>query len=166
MNDHWSKIDDLEIYFSGLQFCGSHSHMCVKRLKLRKQYVSTFAGRLREVMWNFYRIMTQWISFPCSLFLDKPALLLMVPLHEKSDNRSQPGQKLSKKEKWLRNLIKSNLVDSDAWWRAHYEAWSFSNDTTVSRTRRKTWLGWQALSDTANLLITWKLEGAHAKKGD
>lgn len=72
----------------------------------------------------------------------------------------------AKKEKWLRNLIKSNLVDSDAWWRAHYEAWSFSNDTTVSRTRRKTWLGWQALSDTANLLITWKLEGAHAKKGD
>lgn len=95
-------------------------------------------------------------------------------LHVGSDNRSRPGQKLStkKKEKWLRDLIKSSLVDSDAWWRAHYEAWSFPNDTTVSpplhaqekKRKKKTWLGWQALSDTANLLITWKLEGAHAKK--
>lgn len=126
-----------------------------------------FIFRLWEIITDFWHLATQGIYFPCFLFIDKPAaLLLMVPLHEKSDNRSQPGQKLSKKEKWLRNLIKSNLVDSDAWWRAHYEAWSFSNDTTVSRTRRKTWLGWQALSDTANLLITWKLEGAHAKKGD
>ena len=79
---------------------------------------------------------TQWILFYASCS-DNPALLLMVPLHERSDNRSQPGQKLNKKEKWLRNLIKSNLVDSEAWWRAHYEAWSFSNDTTVSRTREK-----------------------------
>lgn len=115
----------------------SQSHLFVKQLNIRKQYVITFAYTLWEVTWNFCHITTQWISVPWFLCSDKPALLLMAPLHEKSDNRSQPGQKLSKKEKWLRNLIKSSLVDSDAWWRAHYEAWSFSNDTTVSRTRRK-----------------------------
>lgn len=157
----------IKTYFYGfyLQFCRSHLDLCSKQLKI-KQHMITFTCRLWKSMWNFYHIVTQYISFPCFLFLDTPALLLAVPLHKKNDNRSQPGQKLSKKEKWLKDLIKSNLVDSDAWWRAHYEAWSFSNDTTVSRTRRKTWLGWQALSDTANLLITWKLEGAHAKKGD
>lgn len=134
---------------------------------------------LAQFKWDFYHVMTQWICAPPLQLWDKPALLSMAPLHEGGDNRSRPVQKLSRKKKkkigeqWLRDLIKSSLVDSDAWWRAHYEAWSFSNDTTVSRTCRerkkkrkkeKTWLGWQALSDTANLLITWKLEGAHAKK--
>lgn len=48
----------------------------------------------------------------------------------------------------------------------------FQSDTALSpnveedEEEEKTWLGWQALSDTANLLITWKLEGAHAKKRD
>lgn len=46
--------------------------------------------------------MTQWISVPPSLFSDKPALLLMAPLHEKSDNGSRPGQKLSKKGEMIK----------------------------------------------------------------
>lgn len=110
----------------------SVARICRIILSIRKQYEVTFT-----FTWNFYPIMTGWISSPWFRCSDKRAPLIMVPLHEKSDNRSQPGQKLSKKEKWLRNLIKSSLVDSDAWWRAHYEAWSFSNDTTVSRTRWK-----------------------------
>lgn len=83
-----------------------------------------------------FRVMTQWICAPPLLFSDKPTPLSMTGGIIEAGQSKKLSEKKKKKEKWLRDLIKSSLVDSDGWWRAHYEAWSFSNDTTLSRTWR------------------------------
>ncbi len=100
---------------------------------------------------------------------------MTLPGTKASDNGRQPGQKFEQKEEWLRNLIKSILVEWGTRDGEHIKGPDpFQSDTCAfpqpsveeDEEEEKTWLGWQALSDTANLLITWKLEGAHAKKRD
>lgn len=68
-------------------FCTYHSYIFGKKLNITKQYVATFMGGPVK-----FHTMIQLISFAWFLFLDKPVLLLMVPLHERDYNRRQMCQ--------------------------------------------------------------------------